>query len=262
MVNHDLFSSSQEKWQPSLETAISKPHAPILIAYFRKSWKSSAQPVLARGIDNCNYVFKGRQAGRQIVNDQIIARLGATLHAPVPATYIVELDEDLLECYPDFDFLTPGTAHATLYVPDCIDNRELEAHYTQRTENRLRLALLCVLYGWVQANDHQFIFEKQQPNLVYSVDHGHFFPHGPNWTIQNLIQASPARLDERLCKACDFNNKSEEIRKALSNLESVTETQIISAVASPPTEWGLTMEERSFMVEYLVQRKQQLINLL
>ena len=40
MVNHDLFSSSQEKWQPSLETAIAQPHAPILIAHFRKSWKS------------------------------------------------------------------------------------------------------------------------------------------------------------------------------------------------------------------------------
>ncbi len=58
-----------------LETAIAQPHDPILIAHFRQSWKSSAQPVLARGIDKCNYVVKGQQAGRQIVNDQIIARL-------------------------------------------------------------------------------------------------------------------------------------------------------------------------------------------
>jgi hypothetical protein len=48
----------------------------------------------------------------------------------------------------------------------------------------------------------------------------------------------------------------------LEQLDQVSEDKIIQAVAAPPIEWGLTMEERVTMVEYLVKRQKELINLL
>jgi hypothetical protein len=61
---------------------------------------------------------------------------------------------------------------------------------------------------------------------------------------------------------CSFSRESPEIINALEQLDQVSEDQIIQAVAAPPNEWGLTMEERVTMVEYLVKRQKELINLL
>jgi len=45
-------------------------------------------------------------------------------------------------------------------------------------------------------------------------------------------------------------------------LAGVAEATIIQAVASPPNEWGLTMEERIVLVEYLLRRQQELLDAL
>jgi hypothetical protein len=41
-----------------------------------------------------------------------------------------------------------------------------------------RFASIAIFYGWLGANDRQFIYGKNAPYKVYSVDHGHFFPNG------------------------------------------------------------------------------------
>ncbi|MEM9544072.1 MAG: hypothetical protein AAGA60_31885 [Cyanobacteria bacterium P01_E01_bin.42] len=49
-----------------------------------------------------------------------------------------------------------------------------------------------------------------------------------------------------------------EIDEALEALQAIEEEKIIEAVASPPIEWGLTIEERIVLVEYLITRQEQL----
>jgi hypothetical protein len=260
--NQETNRDKRRRWQEALETQIAQPEDPLLVTAFRRSWNSSARPVSARCIDKRDYIVKGQQAGRQIVNEQIVARLGMALNAPVGESKIVEISPYLLELDPEFNYLTPGTAHATLFIPNCFDDRDLSGYYTNQPENLLRFALLCVLYGWVQAKDHQFIFQKNRPNLVYSVDHGHFFPGGPNWTENDLQGASAATLDERLRSACHFTTDTQEIRTALFQLSKIAETQIIQAVAAPPAEWGFTIEERVAMMEHLFIRQGKLLQLL
>jgi hypothetical protein len=254
----------REQWRDALESAIAHPEEPLLVERFNDGWgwNTSARPVSVRCIHKQTYIIKGQQAGRQIVNDQIIALLGMALGAPVGRPRIVEISPDLLECEPQYNYLTPGTAHATLFIQNCDDDRYPDSFRTNQAENIPRFASLCVLYGWVLARDHQFLVEKQYPNRVYSVDHGHFFPGGPNWTKETLSQAPAAELDTHLRILCSFSRKSPEIINALEQLDQVSEDQIIQAVAAPPNEWGLTMEERVMMVEYLVKRQKELINLL
>lgn len=262
MNSKPTHKQQREQWRDALESAIAQPEEPLLIETFVKAWNTSARPALFRCYDNRKYIIKGQQAGRQIVNDQIVARLGVIINAPVGYPRIAEIDSELSEGYPELDYLTPGTAHATLFIEGCKDERDLSKFYTEQAENIPRFASLCVLYGWVLARDHQFLFEEEFPNRVYSVDHGHFFPGGPNWTMEALSQAPPAELDTRLRRLCSFSQESPEIRNTLEKLNKVSEDKIIQAVAAPPIEWGLTMEERVTMVEYLVKRQKELINLL
>ncbi|NER98437.1 MAG: hypothetical protein F6J86_32200 [Symploca sp. SIO1B1] len=244
------------RWKKLLEKALEQPEEPVFIMTLRRALNSSARPVFARGFDKREYVIKGQQAGRQIINDQIIARLGCAMDAPVAEPQIVEIDRELLELDPTFDYLTPGKAHGVVFIPDCSDDRE-GIRFVVQQENRKRFALLAVLFGWTFGGDLQFIYKMSRPNLVFSVDHGHFFPSGPNWTIATLNDAPNPVINPEIRSQCSLEKL--EIEEALEALQGVTEEKIIQAVASPPKEWELTIEERIALVEYLITRQQQLL---
>lgn len=245
------------RWELSLKQLLTNPEDPVIILTIRRGWNSASRPVLARGIDKYEYIVKGKQAGRQIINDQIVARLGLAMGAPVGEPEIVEISPDPLDV--NFSFLSPGKAHATRFIANCFDDRDT-IKYKNHEENRPRFALLSVLFGWVYSQDQQFIYQKNHPNLVYSVDHGHFFPGGHDWTVSDITSAPTATVDKKLVSSCELTDN--EIRQALIALEEVTEETIVQAVASPPDEWGITMEERVAMVEYLMKRQQELLNAL
>ena len=258
MGKSENTENAREHWKQKLNDALSQPEIPIMATTFRKGWRTKAEPVLLKCQDGREYVVKGQQAGRQIVNDNITARLGFAIGAPVGEPKIVEVSAELIAIEPRLSHIRPGTAHATLFIPDCFDSWELIA--TSEPENRSRFALLAVLYGWVYANDIQFIFQKNPPRLVYSVDHGHLFPGGPDWTKLDLMQAPQAELNPDLYNNCNFT--PDEISSALRALQSVSEETIIQAVAAPPNEWGLTLDERVTLVEYLTRQQQQLLTFL
>ena len=72
-----------------------------------------------------------------------------------------------------------------------------------------RCALLAVMYGWFQAGDNQLLYRKTPPELVFSVDHGHFFPGGPEWTVEGgatRLEAhfAPSRRAQRLLLAASI----------------------------------------------------------
>jgi hypothetical protein len=161
---------------------------------------------------------------------------------------------ELVEIEARLAHIPPGMAHGTQFIPDCFDSYDLIA--TSEPINRPRLVKLAILYGWVQANDWQFLFTKTPPRLIYSVDHGHFFPNGPDWHKAQLLVAPRAALADCF-SSCYFTQ--EEVQEGLQALEAVTEDKIIQAVASPPDQWGLTMDERVVLMEYLMRRQQELL---
>lgn len=251
--NTDDKEVRRKRWRSLLHDWADQREKPLSARTFRKGWSTKARPVLVKCNDGNEYVIKGQQAGRQIVNDQIVARLGLAIDAPVGEPRIVDVT-DLAAIEQRLSHIAPGTAHGTRFISDCLDEYTLIA--TSEPDNRPRFARLSVLYGWVFANDWQFLFKKHPPRLIYSVDHGHFFPDGPDWSEETLLAAPRAEL-----APCfeDCYLTREEIGEALQALEAVTEEKIIQAVSSPPDEWGLTMGERVTLVEYLTRRKQELL---
>lgn len=253
LPSQDSEETAQKIWKSWLEQYAIQPIQPLKAITFRRAWRTKAQPVLLQCEDGRNYMVKSQQAGRQIVNDQIVARLGEFLGAPIGRPKIIEIIPDLVEIEPQLAHISPGIAHGTCFIERCFDSYELIA--TSENENRLRLMLLAILYGWVQANDRQFLFNTSPPRLIHSVDHGHFFPNGPDWTTADLSSASKARLDPYFTK-CDFT--LDEIAEGRHSLEQITPEHLIRAVASPPDQWGITIKERVALVKYLTKRKEEL----
>ena len=255
MIRGVSSQKSEENERLSLlETFATQRDNPIRVITFRKALRTKAAPVLVKCEDGREYFVKGQQAGRQIVNDQIIARIGQALGAPVGEPRIIDISSELIDINSSLSHISPGTAHGTVFISDCLDAYDLIA--TSEPSNRSRLILLALLYGWMFSNDRQFLFNKNPPRLIYSVDHGHFFPGGPDWTIEDLQKAPKASLDSYFA---DCNFTLTELAEAKVALVSITDKTIIRAVSAPPESWGLTIEERLALIGYLIRRKQELL---
>jgi hypothetical protein len=78
----------------------------------------------------------------------------------------------------------------------------------------------AVLYDWLQAHDQQFLYEKSS-KLIYSHDHGHFFPNGPNWNRSELENPpTPRQLIRTIQNTCNLTRL--EISEAKDRLRLVT----------------------------------------
>lgn len=238
--------------------------APIKAETYLQSWPSHSKPVALMCGGGGKYVVKALQAnrvaemGRVLVNDQIVARLGELIHASVPRVDLIDVPAELIAHQPEMSHMMTGIAHGSQFVENVTERAGFE--HAAIPENRPRFALLAVLFGWIGAQDHQFVYSKTAPQLVYSVDHGHFFPGGPPWTEASLAAAPQSQPDTQVINAC--NTTQPEIHQALHALSDVGDEAIISVVSLPPDEWGLTMEERIALVNFLTKRRAELLALL
>jgi hypothetical protein len=114
-----------------------------------------------------------------IFTDHVVARIAQLIGAPVPQPDLIFVSRELIEINPEMAHIQPGIAHGSRHLADVGERLDNITHL-DIPENRTRFALLAVLGAWVFASDRQFIYGTSPPQLVYSVDHGHFLPGGPN----------------------------------------------------------------------------------
>jgi hypothetical protein len=250
---------SSEQWGELITDAMKRRPASIQAqTYRKKKWGSRNSPVLLACSDGNEYVVKGRQNHRDVANDQIVGWLARVIGAPVPETKLVYVADELIKMNPEMQHMPPGLAHGSRSLfPDCTERLWLESGLHRLPANRSRFALLAVLYGWLQAGDRQLIYQKTPPELVFSVDHGHFFPGGPEWAVAGLSGDARADLDGELMNSCSFTR--EEIAGALRTLLPVGPKTIAEAVAAPPEEWNLTLDLRVAAAQYLYKRRGELL---
>jgi len=245
---------SPGEWEQQIKASPNPPH--VQAHTYLEKWASFSRPCAVKCSDGEVYVVKGRQVGRAIVTEQVVARLGAKMGAPVGCVTLVDVPQALIDIEPEMQHLPSGLAHGSLKIPDCTDR--LGIQYAQVTQNRSRFARLAVLYGWVHVqHDQQVIYPKFSPFLVYSVDHGHFFPGGPNWISHGLRTAPAPSMDPWFDRDCLFSK--EERREALEQLNDVSDEDIAQAVAAPPDDWVFPMADRVELAKYLSERRDSLL---
>ena len=230
---------------------------PIIAQTYLRHWGTASTPVQYRCDDGLEYVVKGPHKAREIVNEQVAAILGRKIGAPIPDVTQASVSDAVVAALPPAirGQVKAGISHALAVVPDVTDVMKDRPHYESVVANHDRFAALAVLFGWLLPSDRQFIYGKHD-NLVHSFDHGHFF--GRNWTPDTLSQAPPAQIDQWFKNGgVPLNGK--HIQDALSRLKAVTDIDIAEAVTTPPDDWGLTIEERTALAEWLAQRGGQLL---
>jgi hypothetical protein len=221
-------------------------------------WPTSSKPVKLHCGDKNIYVVKGSQNKKSIVNEHVVGKLGQLLGAPVPNIEFIDIPPELRNIEPKLHHIGQGLAHGTLFLPDCTD-RTLIDHANQE-ENKLRFAYLMVLYSWIHAGDHQLIYGKFPPNLVYSVDHGLFFPGGSQWTPQSLLASQNLIQLDPLFTPCGISPQLLFI--AGENLNKISDEDIQLVVNGPPEEWGIFENERKALFDYLNTRRLKLIEMI
>jgi hypothetical protein len=198
---------------------------------------------------------KDAQVGQMIFNDHVAGRLGALVGAPVPFIALIEIPQDLIDLNPNMNHFHAGAAHGSRSIPN-VSERINDISYSQQPENRSRFAALAVFFGWLVAGDRQFLYQNEPPNLVYSVDHGHFFPGGPAWTTGSLASAGAATLADDLVASCALTKQ--ELIGAVAALNASTAEQIAEAIAKPPGTWGVDLSERTELACYLWKRRAEI----
>lgn len=245
-------------WKTLLATAAAAVKVSTTAETFIKSWPTASRPVALRCADGNTYVVKGSNAGRQAVNDCIAAKLGSLVDAPVPPSALIAIPEELRLATPEMAHLAPGIAHGSRIMEDCTE-RDAYSHCNSG-DNRARFGSVAIFYGWLGANDRQFIYGKKAPYRVYSADHGHFFgPGNQNWTIAGLAAAPNAMPDAETVSKCALTDA--QLRIACRPLQEVTVEQIAIAVGSVPHGWAISVDEQIAMCAYLEKRRLELIGL-
>jgi hypothetical protein len=242
-------------WAVLLQSSTSLTAPEVAAETFIKAWQSASRPVAVKCSDGHMYVIKGSNAGRQAVNDCVAAKLAALIGAPVPLSVLVTIPEELRQATPEMAHLAPGKAHGSRIMEECTE-REAFANCNEG-ENRRRFSSIAILYGWLLANDRQFIYGKAKPNTVYSVDHGHFFPGGPDWNDAGLVSAPAAIADPDTIAGCNLT--ADELQVACRPLQPVMAEQIGAAVAAIPNGWAISFDERIALCEYLERRRAELV---
>ena len=190
------------------------------------------------------------------------------MSAPAPSVALVDVPQELIEAEPSLQggfgdaAFQPGVCHGSLLLTEVSGDREGFLH-TAVAENRMRFAKLAVLYGWLQADDHQFLYENQPPHLVWSHDHGHFFPGGQNWTEETLNASHSAAIpDQKVVSSCALMDT--EVHVALREIRDLsTPEQVIAEVISAiPTDWPFSPAERIAMARFLEARRLALVSLI
>jgi hypothetical protein len=238
-------------WARLLRAA--KGHRPTTVTAetFIERFSTSCQPVRLACDDGNEYVVKSRHAGRVIVTEQIVGRIGITAGAPVGVPCLVNGPASLIKAEPEMAHMRSGLAHGSKWIPGCT-----QGGVDHCSENRERFAELALLYGWAIAADHQFIYENDAPRAVYSVDHGGFFAGSTGWTAETLANAPAAVPDPMIVTGCGLTDQ--DLDQARSRLTVVDDEAIAAAVAAPPNNWGMTTDERLAVAEYLATRRDAL----
>jgi hypothetical protein len=217
--------------------------------------RGASLAVVADCDDGRRYVVKGRQVMRPLIADHIVGRLAGVIGAPVPEVQLVDVPDELIGPGSYLAHFRAGIGHGSVFVPECLDGWYVQ--YANDTGNPERFAALAVLFGWTDAGDRQFLYSKAAPHLVWSGDHGEFFTGSSEWTVETLGTAHAATVD--LWTVAEAGPPSALLRAAMERLRLATDAVIAGIVAIPPNEWGITLDERVALADYLARRRDAIL---
>ena len=250
--------ATDAEWHDLIVAAQVDSVAVVKADTFIEAWHTASRPVAMECDDGTTYVLKACQPAnpgmpKVMAAEQVVARLGGIIHAPVPSVTLVDVEPDLIAAEPQMAHMSPGIAHASRRIPNCTDRLNIEAPGSDA--NGEAYARLAVLYGWVTADDHQIIRTRDSAASVYSVDHGHFFPGGPNWSAATLATPGAATPDQMLVNA---GADAATVQGALADARQIPDEGIARVIGWVQPSWGVPIADLVALGKYLSDRRDTL----
>jgi hypothetical protein len=256
-------TATQAAAAPSWATLLAAPPplGSIDAMTFLKRRSTASQPVDLECSDGKSYVVKAlrndAQQGRMMFNDQVIARFGKALNAPVADVALVIIAQELIALNPEMGHIVPCVAHGSALFPGVSERIDNISHVTD-DDNKTRFAAVAVLHAWMGYSDRQFIYEINPDFRVLSVDHGHFFPNGPNWTQASLQNAPGPTVAPDVIMACTL--AQDDLVAACKPLATMTRQSVAEILGFPPSTWDVPPADRAALAEYLWARRDLLLS--
>lgn len=257
-----------EDWRQLIEDAASRRPKPLPALEYRAAFATQTMPVVLlceeTGGHMAEYVVKAKSSyvgWRSLFNEQVIGRLGQALGAPVPPIALIDVPNELIAGLFQMRHMLDGIAHGSRVISHVTDSDTVRNY--RIPENRARFAALAVLYGWVGVDDVwelEFIYDQSPSGMVYSVDHGDFFPRGPEWRARDLERHPPAIPNPTLRFRCGLRRA--ELSAVAAELSRMSNTMIAEAVSAPPDRWEVPIEDRIAVARYLSLRRDELLAIL
>jgi len=184
-------------------------------------------------------------------NEQIVGRLATLAGIAVCEPALVGIPEDLAgtEVCPGY-VLEECVAHGSLAVDGAVEVRANLSHRSE-DDNARRQAGYLVLHDWLWGGDDQWLRVAANGNEYFSHDHGHYFPGGPNWTIEGLKAArdqphpSPSAVD---------GLDADELERLAGRLAALEKEEIAANVEVLPEAWPVGAKEIAAVVDFAVRR--------
>jgi hypothetical protein len=187
-----------------------------------------------------------------LATEQVVGSLAFYLDAPVPPIAHVEVPQTLITASGlviNNTVALAGVHHGSRWQPDC--SGRLWIANDHEPQNRERFAVLCLLYTWVVASDHQLIYRNTTPHLVFSVDHGHFLPGGPGWSAATLQGAAQPLVDPNFATlALDHALFQSYVQR----LAALTPEVLAASLARVHQSWGVPDSDLLTLGEFLLGR--------
>lgn len=216
---------------------------------------TSTKPWLIHCSDENSYFVKGKQAGRTRIADYVVAKVAGLICAPVPPVALIHFTQEVLDEDPVLKMhFSHGRHYGSQFKEGMEDSREIK--HCNIPLNRGRFAALSLLFGWTVAADIQFLYHTDS-KLVFSADHGWFFPNGQNWDISSLQNEQTPCVNTQIQFTARLSQP--EICQVRDSLRSIQDKDIAKIIKELPTDWSIDQPQKESLLEFLSVRREVLI---
>jgi len=189
------------------------------------------------------------QGPRVCLNEFVISAMGQLIGAPVCVVRLVEIAADLAGDYYG-TAVAAGIASASLEVPGVLEGRDFV--HRSEDDNQRRHAGVVALVDWCWGADNQWLYQGSDDNRIWSHDHGHYFPGGPAWTVDGLLNVV-ATANQPLG---DLTNCSQaEVSRLATALRDLKAEDIQGILEWIPGDWPVTDAELTHLGWFLDLRR-------
>jgi hypothetical protein len=229
--------------------------------------------------DGETYAVKFKQnpfGARALVNEYICAQIAISLNLPLASPSLVRVDSNFINDYSDDISKHIGEEVKTGYH---FGSKKIKKVFPVSTSEMLESANniekvpdILLFDHWVcnidrDWNGGNLLFDASNMELVI-IDHTHAFELASIWTANdlNLKIGEPFRIfdfDGKVYnKLVPFINGNEPFHSIINKILRLTREDLWDIISNVPQDWQVSHEDRIALLEYLLDRKNRIKELL